>query len=434
MRPTLPLLALLAMTSFLCGADGRAAQAPTEITERAVSSDEHERNAAIAALRARGEAGLAIFAAAHREQVEALRRTAPSQWSDRAIRVKSALDGIAAQRDAEHSLLYWHTDLTEAKLEAERTGRLVLSLRLLGALTEELSCANSRYFRTLLYPDSAVQDLLRRRFVLHWQTERPVPIVEIRVPNGALIRTTLTGNSIHYVVRPDGTVLDALPGLYAPGRFRMRLEAVLELAHAMEHLTPAEAERLRRRFITSEQSTAERKAPPALGAALMAGAGGPTAPLVRAERLTASKAMAEDLPVRRIVPRAAPGPTVETRAMLTPIADTILHENGGLRIAAPELVARKIAPRAPGEPVTASDRLRVLADLPRIIAEDTAINELVLRPRVLTYLTDTSIASDVETLNRKIYAEVFEMPASDGYAGLVSPIVFLGVENGAVTR
>jgi hypothetical protein len=55
---------------------------------------------------------------------------------------REAIDHMAAQRDAQFTRLYWHTDLGEAEAEAKRTNRPILSLRLLGRLDEELSCAN----------------------------------------------------------------------------------------------------------------------------------------------------------------------------------------------------------------------------------------------------------------------------------------------------
>jgi hypothetical protein len=89
------------------------------------------------------------------------------------------LDAICAQKDAHTTRLYWFTDLGAAVAEARRTERPILSLRLLGRLDEELSCADSRVFRKLLYPDPQINQVLRRDFVLHWQSVRPVPKVTI---------------------------------------------------------------------------------------------------------------------------------------------------------------------------------------------------------------------------------------------------------------
>src|SRR6188768_40672 len=94
------------------------------------------------------------------------------------------LDRICAQKDAHTSLLYWHTDQGAALADARRTKRPILSLRLLGRLDQELSCANSRFFRKLLYPDTQINRALRERFVLHWESVRAVPIVTIDFGDG----------------------------------------------------------------------------------------------------------------------------------------------------------------------------------------------------------------------------------------------------------
>ena len=139
------------------------------------------------------------------------------------------LDALCAQKDAHTALLYWFTDLDAAVAHARRTNRPILSLRLLGRLDEELSCANSRFFRKLLYPEPRINQLLRDRFVLHWQSVRPVPKVTIDFGDGRSVQRTLTGNSVHLVLDRDGAPVDALPGLFAPDIFH----ELLERAHAM---------------------------------------------------------------------------------------------------------------------------------------------------------------------------------------------------------
>jgi hypothetical protein len=139
-------------------------------------------------------------------------------------------DAVAGQRDAMASRLYWYTDLEQAKAAAAREGKPILSLRLLGRLDQELSCANSRFFRTTLYPDPRVNNLLRERFVLHWSSERPVPVVTIDYGDGRIMKRTVTGNSVHYVLDETGRPIDALPGLYSASAFVETLSRSLELA------------------------------------------------------------------------------------------------------------------------------------------------------------------------------------------------------------
>jgi hypothetical protein len=145
------------------------------------------------------------------------------------------LDRVCGQIHAHTTLLYWFTDLPAALAEAAATGRPVLSLRLLGRLDEELSCANSRFFRRLLYPEPRINRMLRDQFVLHWQTVRAVPKVTIDFGDGRTLQRTLTGNSLHLVIDATGRPIDALPGLYDADTFR----SALERAYAMTVGGPA---------------------------------------------------------------------------------------------------------------------------------------------------------------------------------------------------
>src|SRR4051812_10765245 len=88
----------------------------------------------VAALRARGEAGLATILARYD-------RT-PAGPSREALAI--VVDHVAAQRYATTSRLYWYTDLGEAEAAARAQHRPILALRMLGRLDEDLSCANSR--------------------------------------------------------------------------------------------------------------------------------------------------------------------------------------------------------------------------------------------------------------------------------------------------
>jgi hypothetical protein len=163
-------------------------------------------------LRNLGPAGLELFVAQHG-------RAASRE-----------LDRVCGQIHAHTSLLYWFTDLPAALAEATRRQRPVLSLRLLGRLDEELSCANSRFFRRLLYPEPRINRALREQFVLHWQSVRPVPKVTIDFGDGRTLQRTLTGNSLHLVLDAAGRPVDALPGLCDPDTFLAALERAYAIA------------------------------------------------------------------------------------------------------------------------------------------------------------------------------------------------------------
>ena len=185
---------------------------------------------AIGKLRAAGPPGLEALFAAGNDGITALRQNQSRLEAPENAPLRTALDGVARQRDAFASGLYWFTDLEAAKAEAKKTGRPILSLRLLGNLDDEFSCANSRFFRTSLYANRSVSALLRRGYVLHWKSVRPVPVLTIDMGDGRRIKRTITGNSIHYILNADGHVLDALPGNYGPAAFIAALQRVEQYA------------------------------------------------------------------------------------------------------------------------------------------------------------------------------------------------------------
>ncbi len=206
---------LIAISSLLHATPQPAPHVLAPLAAAAIAGD----SAAIAKLRAAGPPGLEAVFEAGQDGITALRQNQSRLEAPESANLRAALDGVARQRDAFASGLYWFTDLEAAKAEAKKTGRPILSLRLLGNLDDEFSCANSRFFRTALYANRTVSALLRRGYVLHWKSVRPVPVLTIDMGDGRRIKRTITGNSIHYILDADGHVLDALPGNYGPASF-----------------------------------------------------------------------------------------------------------------------------------------------------------------------------------------------------------------------
>ena len=206
--------------AYACGGNGEARSPPPPNSE----------------VRERCSEGLAEALKTYDALVEA---NAPEKvletWRD-------AIDQIGGQRTCSVSRLYWHTDLEGAMLEAQRTGKPILSLRMLGKLTEEYSCANSRFFRTTLYSNQEISDSLREHYILHWQSVRPVPRVTIDFGDGRKLERTLTGNSAHYVLDSDGQPLDALPGLYSPQAFQAWLARLIDF-HGEYYRAPVDQRR-----------------------------------------------------------------------------------------------------------------------------------------------------------------------------------------------
>src|SRR6266550_4324283 len=199
------------------------------LTSKAVSENAPESSAAISELRAMGPAGLSVLRERYAKEIDR-HVTDPSLLSSREWqRIATALDAVSQQKDSYISGLYWYTDFQEARKASRDSGKPILSLRLLGKLSEEFSCANSRFFRTVLYSNEQVAAVLRERFILHWQSVRPAPRVTIDFGDGRKLERTLTGNSIHYILDAEGRPIDALPGLYGFWPFFRGLEHAEEV-------------------------------------------------------------------------------------------------------------------------------------------------------------------------------------------------------------
>ncbi len=200
-----------------------ANESPAALARKAVSDDPAEATAAIEELRALGPQGLDALMTEHATEINRhidQPMLAPTpEWQ----RLTRALDTVGQQKNAFISGLYWYTDIEDAKKAARESGKPILSLRLLGNLTDELSCANSRFFRTVLYANTQIRERLHDRFVLHWKSVRPVPRITVDFGDGRKLESTVTGNSIHYILDSNGQLIEALPGLYDPVTFQRNL-------------------------------------------------------------------------------------------------------------------------------------------------------------------------------------------------------------------
>jgi hypothetical protein len=395
-----------------------------------VSDDAAARARAIANLRAAGPAGLKALFVQYQSAIDR-HRADPAHPEAMWDRLSAALDGVAAQKDAWASGLYWYTDLAEAERAAKAADKPILSLRLLGTLDTELSCANSRFFRTVLYPDATVGNVLRSQYVLHWQTYRPVPKLTIDFGDGRKIERTITGNSVHYVLTPDGRVVDVIPGLYGPVAF---LRALNE-AHLIEgdwnepdfanRLVTYHTKRLAdTRFTWDADLRNLGVADPALPKLTPVNAKGQPAPTAAAgARITASKALVEIRPIVALTPDRQ---TLAARtddavwAKLAALHAEDAHLDNGSRAVIYEKVGAVAANRLTTSKLRVEDpTVRMIRNFERSVAEDTVRNEYLFHSQIHEWFIRNQVPAKLEDLNDKVYAELFLMPKSDPWLGLV---------------
>lgn len=416
------------------------------LARKATSADSSEAAEAIAALRAEGPRGLEAFLSEHGSELKAKRlalaepKAHPANPSWKSI--SAALDLICQQKDCYASELYWYTDLSAAKAAAQASGKPILSLRLLGKLDEELSCANSRFFRITLYANEQVSSLLRERFILHWQSVRPVPKVTIDFGDGRKLERTLTGNSIHYVFDSDARPVDALPGLYGPGAFLRELKRAEEIA-ARCRAAKTENERadslrqyhsIRLRELAAEWAKdltlAGITRPPSRNITTGNSQSDSAPRAEAAARGAITKLVIAERPLLRGIstdPKSL-DPKAED-AVWSRIA-TLHADDARLDASGRALVFSK----SPSRYATTDSFNRTVLNLERAIAEDTARNEHVLRSRIHEWFVSRVVTDDLAEFNEKVYAELFLTPSSDKWLGLFPEENFTGIENDGVRK
>jgi hypothetical protein len=404
---TATLLVLAMLLVLLCGSAGpqRAESPPVglpELARVALDGGPAEVAVAIARLRQTGPAGMeALLAAGGSGDV---------------------LDKVCGVRDCADLRLFWYTDLDAAKAAAQASGKPILSLRLMGRLDEEFSCANSRFFRTVFYKNADISALLRESFVLHWRSVRPVPRVTIDFGDGTRLERTLTGNSIHYVLDSRGRLLDALPGLYGPQMFKTILQ--LDAVTAQDFAPRNDAE-LADWLSAQTAETLEIRAQNA--ASRLPGAVSRPAGRVPSRLETASK-MATELPMLQAlgkddVRREAP-PFPNTLAGLD---DEHLRKLGELHRKSVHLDAESRAFLLRKQGVTdPREADRLVDSFEQSVALDEAINMYRTGPAILQKLSDpeTLKGFDLEAFNLWVYEEVFRTPVSDPWLGLAPEDVY----------
>ncbi|HEU0031087.1 MAG TPA: hypothetical protein VFQ53_10680 [Kofleriaceae bacterium] len=392
--------------------------APARSTARPATADEEVQN-----LRAQGPAGLQILLARYE-------RTPAGPERDELAR---RIDKVAAQRYATESRLYWYTDLEQAEIAAHATHKPILALRMLGALDDELSCANSRLFRSTLYANANVSKFLREHFVLYWSTERPVPKVTIDMGDGRQIVRTVTGNSAHYVLAEDGSVLDVLPGMYTPQIFEAELGKSLVLAKRVQAVAPAQ--RTAAVIAFHRDGFAKRHATFKSVAGSLYSPTSRTLPtlLGRAQRATVSKAVME-MPILAKIGIDAGSIPRDDFAQWAAVGKymwkvTLPPDLGEVQpLAFLDEPSRALVARlhTGGAKDREADLGLVMGQLEQHMLADSAQNELQLRQQIRQHIVDSGDLR-FTSLNDWVYANVFHTPKQDTWLGLVTPGEFTGL-------
>ncbi len=400
-----------------------------ELALQAISNDSAISAEAIKNLRALGQDGLDALFQSYSAEIAKFSQTGAGgdDWQ----RIAFALDSVAQQKDAYASRLFWFTDLDAAKKQADAKNRPILSLRLLGNLNEEFSCANSRFFRALLYSNSDISKYLRENYVLHWKSVRPAPKVTIDFGDGRKIERTLTGNSIHYILDENGEIIDALPGLYSPSGFLKYLTTGYKINKTINNTPDNQKEivALRYRKMMFDEIKTKRE-----------------------KSVAAAKVTLTELPdgtgALDAMPRAVTKMITET-TILRGIYDNFSRFEPQINLddwkklsklyagatkfddASVAFIKRQNA----GNDLTGAQLTSLLSNLTNYVALDTTRNDFLFHTKLYEWLNQQRAKPpEIESFNSKVYAELFKTPDSDKWLGLYKTDVYTALDGNGIVK
>jgi hypothetical protein len=402
----------------------QTANAQTPITQTSKLFQE------VSVLRKQGASGLQVFLKSHANILNT---------SSAALRV--ALDELCQQRDCYASHLYWYTDIEEAKAAARSSGKPILSLRLLGRLDQDLSCANSRFFRVALYPNVEISKLLQDRFILHWQSVRPVPKITIDFGDGRKLERTITGNSIHYILDASGRPIDAIPGLYSPQAFLRQLQQAEVAVKNYSKLAPSDRQAFLQKYHSDRLNSIQAqwvadlsrlgiKSPPKLLESPSNSIQPPTAQT--AGSLAVSKMMVE-----RPMLTALQSNAQQNQKALTEITDQeawnkiaqLYAKDAKLDQNSISLIRAKKSQSGN----TQNDNLPIIVkNFEAAMALDTVRNEYMLHSQIHQWFMQGRRTRTVEALNQQVYAQLFLTPSSDPWLGLSPTDSYSAIDNDGI--
>jgi hypothetical protein len=409
---------------------------PFPVVAETISSDRVER------YRARGYAGIDEFLKTNGAELARLRsQTDSPRWQE----LSQTLDLICKQRDCEASQLYWYTDFDRAKQVAAATNKPILSLRMLGNLDEELSCANSRFFRITLYSNPEIAKLLRDKYVLHWQSVRPVPKITIDFGDGRKVQQTITGNSIHYILDKTGRPIDGLPGLYAPQAFKRHLDRGAEFVAKYHQLADRDRQNALDTYhqtqLTNLQANWKRDLDKL----------GVNIPLPTSIKSLNTPPTATEAGGVAVAKSAIESPIIQLSRAFDRRTDVLkkatddplwvklgeLHQEDAILAENSRALIRRKQPQLAS--ITARDKQNNADPIPelvnkfqKLIAIDSIRNEYLLHSQIHQWLMGDRFPADIETLNTRVYDRLFLTPKSDRWLGLMPGDGYTGLDRDGI--
>jgi hypothetical protein len=251
---------------------------------------------------------------------------------------------------------------------------------------------------------------------------------------------------VHYVLTPDGRVVDVIPGLYGPAAFLQALNPAHEIAMQYDQadfagrLVKYHTQRLADvRFSWDADLRNLGVAAPELPKLTPVNSKGQPVPTAAAgARITASKELVEIRPIVALSPdrqTLAARTDEATWARLAALHAEDARLDAGSRAVVYEKAGAVAANRLTTSKMRVEDpTLVMIRNFERSVAEDTVRNEYLFHSQIHEWFVKNQVPAKLEDLNERVYAELFLMPKTDPWLGLVPADTYTALPADGATR
>jgi hypothetical protein len=161
----------------------------------------------------------------------------------------------------------------------------------------------------VLFSQKRVADFINQSFEPVWQSVRPVPIVRIDFGNGNVLTRTLHGNILTAVCKPDGLLVDALPGIYREAEYLAQLNLLCAVAKNAQAAPEARRDVLVRAYHRGQAQALKKGVNPGQAAAVKRLAAITKSKIETPIELALLPVQSPPAPVEQSKPDAKPGST-----------------------------------------------------------------------------------------------------------------------------
>jgi hypothetical protein len=259
---------------------------------------------------------------------------------------------------------------------------------------------------------------------------RPAPRITIDFGDGRKIERTITGNSIHYILDQDGTIIDALPGLYSPKAFLKYLKQARQAEKIVRNFPEKNRELAMmkyRKMSFDEIKLKREKAIAMTGVKLVEPREGTLA--ILAAPLAAAKMV--------VVDEASLLRVYDDFAKFEPSIDfDDWNKLAKLYSPSEKLDANSIAfvrRQNLKTGLSESEFSGLFAKLDSFISLDTTRNDLIFHAKLYEWL-NREAAGDLEAFNARVYDQIFQTPGSDKWLGLYSSDVYTALDGNGIIK